>query len=167
MSSKIKKSLTISGAILLVITSAITAIFTPEVMLWVFVIVGADVAAMVLSWSATEYYKRIHVATKWTQDPVTDRIRPKLTIEQRNKVYQFAIRCGIAVTEAAGVVLLLLSMFLWDVINFADPRFWATMFVMFVCWQINSAIVGFSSPHVWVWTFDHLLPKINKRIDGE
>ena len=98
-----------------------------------------------VSWGATQAYKVLyHKRGTWTQVPVL------------RKIYRCALYSG------AGTMLLCGSFFL-----LAEDLTRSEQIVVGVFWLLACLFIGFTSPLVWRWTFDKLLPRFNRYVSGK
>lgn len=101
-------------------------------------IAGLALLSLVISWGATEFYKRLFVLECWSS-PVGKR-----------RIYACAVVTGFAVMFACGVVFLVLVEFTWQ-----------TAALIGVMWTLASIALGVSSPFVWKLAFEWL-PKFKR-----
>jgi len=98
-----------------------------------------------ISWAATEAYKRLYFnRTSWKHENV------------KRKIYRCALYSG------AGTMLLCGSFFL-----LADNLTAEEKLVVGVFWLLACLFIGFTSPLVWRWTFDKLVPRFNRYVSGK
>jgi len=115
-----------------------------HIVIWATGIVGSVVLSYLTSWSATEAYKRLHFSPHaWKTGPV------------KRKIYRCAMYSGAGCMLACGTIFLLLSSLTWQMIV-----------VISVLWCLGSALIGMSSPLLWRWVFDLIIPKLNEWITG-
>ncbi len=141
------KSLTIGGALTALAVGIIYQygeLITPDFLLLAALVLFLIIVSYGLSWSATEAYKRLyHHQVNWKKEHV------------KRSIYRCALYSG------AGSMLLCGSIFL--LADFDTQQ----RIVFGVFWTIASLFVGFSSPLVWRWTFDKLLPRFNRFVSGK
>ncbi len=153
------KSLTIGGILMLALStwaSRVTGLVTDEQLLIAlnFIIQLGLLGCIVLvftavsygvSWGATEAYKRLyHNRKTWAAESV------------KRKIYRCALYSG------AGTMLLCGSFFL-----LADDLTNKERLIVGVFWLLACLFIGFTSPLVWRWTFDKLLPRFNRYVSGK
>lgn len=140
------KTVSIGGAITAAITAAIMAYFTPHVLLWIGIVIGLDIGATLLSWTYTQVRKITRFPNKalWK----LDKNRVWIMWRAINSGFLFALLNGVAFTF------------------FTNPLEGKQIAAVAVLWILNCALVGMSSPFTWVWTFKHLLPLLNRRVDA-
>jgi hypothetical protein len=141
------KSLTITGALTALVVGIIYQygeLITPDFLILAALILFLVFVSYGLSWTATEAYKRLYFnRTSWKNETV------------KRKIYRCALYSG------AGSMLLCGSVFL--LADFDTQQ----RIVFGVFWTIGCLFVGFSSPLVWRWTFDKVVPRFNRYVSGK
>lgn len=153
------KSLTISGILLTALSvwvTRVTGLVTDDQLLYALgwaieiAVLGSifllfAIISYGVSWGATEAYKRLyHHPKRWKEEAV------------KRKIYRCAIWSGGLTMLSCGTFLLL-----------ADALTTEERIVVGVFWILACAFVGLSSPHLWRWTFDKLLPRFNRYVSGK
>jgi hypothetical protein len=153
------KSLTITGALILALTtwiSRVTGLVTDEQLLIALhfivqlLILGSIIlffaaVSYIVSWGATEAYKRLyHQQKRWKEESV------------KRKIYRCALYSG------AGTMLLCGSFFL-----LAEDLTNKEKYIVGVFWLLACLFIGFTSPLVWRWTFDKVVPRFNRYVSGK
>jgi hypothetical protein len=152
------KTLGIGGILLTALSiwaSRITGLITDEQLLNAFhfivnlLVLGSIVLFFAaisygISWTITEAYKRLYLHQKdWGKENV------------KRKIYRCAIWSAGFTMLACGSLFLLAE---------EVPVKW--QIVVGVFWTLACVLVGFSSPIVWKWTFETLLPRFNRFVSG-
>lgn len=153
------KTLTIGGALVLLITtwiSRVTGLVTDDQLLYAFwclvdfliltgIVLFFAAISYGISWGATEAYKRLyHHQKRWKEEAV------------KRKIYRCAIWSGGLTMLTCGSLFLL-----------AETLTSKEQVVVGIFWSLASAFVGLSSPFLWRWTFDKLLPRFNRFVTGK
>jgi hypothetical protein len=153
------KSLSIGGIILLALStwaSRVTGLVTDDQLLIALhfciqltllgcIILFFAAVSYGVSWGATEAYKRLyHHQKRWKEEGV------------KRKIYRCALYSG------AGTMFLCGSFFL-----LAEDLTRNEKIVVGVFWLLACAFVGLTSPLVWRWTFDKVLPRFNRYVSGK
>jgi hypothetical protein len=153
------KSLTITGALILALTtwiSRVTGLVTDEQLLIALhfivqlLILGSIIlffaaVSYIVSWGATQAYKVMHFRRKtWKHEGV------------KRKTYRFAIWSG-------GLAMLICGSFFL----LADDLTIQERIVVGVFWLIACVFVGLTSPFLWSWTFDKVVPRFNRYVSGK
>lgn len=102
-------------------------------------VTGLALLSLVISWGATEAYKRLFVLESWSS-PVG-----------RRRIYACALITGAGAMLLCGVVFLVLVEFTWQTATFIG-----------VMWLLASIALGVSSPFVWKLAFEYVLPKVKR-----
>lgn len=141
------KSLTIGGAFTAVIAGVIYKygeLITDGFLLLTALVLTLITVSYGVSWGATQAYKVLyHNRKTWTHENV------------KRKIYRCALYSGAGSMALCGSVFLLAGFDTQQLIVFS------------VFWTIGCLFVGFSSPLVWRWTFDKLLPRFNRYVSGK
>jgi hypothetical protein len=142
------KSLTIGGAFVLLAVTLIgrfNGLITDDFLIIAAIVVFFACLSYIVSWGATQAYKVLyHKRSTWNKDTI------------KRKIYRCALYNG------AGTMLLCGSFFL-----LADDLTTQEKIVVGIFWLLACAFVGLSSPLVWRWTFDKLLPRFNRYVSGK
>ena len=142
------KSLTISGALTALVVGIIYQygeLITAEFLLFTAVILFFVFLSYGISWGLTEAYKRLyHHPKRWKEESV------------KRKIYRCALYSG------AGSMLLCGSFFL-----LAEELTNSEILVVGIFWLMACLFVGLTSPLVWRWTFDKLVPRFNRFVSGK
>lgn len=142
------KSLTIGGAFTGLIVGVIyqySELITPEFLLLAALILFFVFLSYGVSWTVTQAYKRLYMTPKqWRSEP------------GKRKIYRCALYSGALTMGACGSIFVLVE----DMTR-------AEQVVIGVFWVIASLFVGLSSPLLWRWTFDKLLPRFNRYVAGK
>lgn len=145
--SKLTKRIGIGATITTILSAALMAIFTPDVLLWIGIILGIGIGASVMSWAYTQVRKMLKFPNKalWREDA------------NRVWIMRRAVRSGFAFNLTGGVVFAFFQ-------NPLDT--WQQVTAVAVLWVMYSLLIGLTSPFTWSWTFEHLLPALNRYVDG-
>jgi hypothetical protein len=142
------KSLTIGAALTTLVVGCILRyqdLITDEFLLLAALVLFFMCVSYGVSWGATQAYKVLyHKRSTWNKDTI------------KRKIYRCALYNG------AGTMLLCGSFFL-----LADDLTTQEKIVVGIFWLLACAFVGLSSPLVWRWTFDKLLPRFNRYVSGK
>jgi hypothetical protein len=142
------RSLTISGALTAFFVGIIYeygGLITPNFLLMVALVVSFVLLSYGTSWTITEAYKRLYLHPK---DLVKESVR--------RKIYRCAIwSAGLTMLSCGSLFLLAEGV----------PVRW--QIVVGVFWTLACLLVGFSSPIIWKWTFETLLPRFNRFAAGD
>lgn len=142
------KSLTIGGAFTALVVGIIyqySELITPEFLLLAALVLFFVFVSYGVSWGATEAYKRLyHHPKRWKEEGV------------KRKIYRCALYSGSFSMGACGSIFVLVE----DMTR-------AEQIVIGVFWLLACAFVGLSSPLVWRWTFDKVLPRFNRYVVGK
>lgn len=141
------KTVGIGATLAGLISSALMAYFTPHVLLWIGIVIGLDIGATLMSWAYTQVRKMLKFPNKalWKLD------------DNRVWIMRRAVFSGITFSIINGVVFAFFT---------APLAGWQQYAAVAVLWIMNALLVGFSAPFTWVWTFKHLLPALNRKVDG-
>lgn len=119
--------------------------FIVQLLVLVSIVLLFAIVSYIVSWAATQAYKVLyHDRLTWTHQKV------------RRKIYRCALYSG------AGTMLLCGSFFL-----LAEDLTNKEKYIVSVFWLLACAFIGFTSPLVWRWTFDKLLPRFNRYVSGK
>jgi hypothetical protein len=142
------KSLTIGGAFTAVIAGVIYKygeLVTDGFLLLTALVLTLVIVSYGVSWSATQAYKVLNFKRSTLHKELVKR-----------KLYRFAIGSGALTMLACGSVFLLAG-------NLAPQE----KIVVGVFWLLACAFVGLTSPFLWRWTFEKLLPRFNRYVSGK
>lgn len=141
------KSLTIGGALTALVVGIIYQygeLITDDFLLLAALVLGAMIASYGVSWCATQAYKVLYFKpSDWKKDTV------------KRKIYRCAMYSG------AGTMLLCGSFFL-----LADGLSNQEKLVVGIFWTLGCIFVGLSSPLVWRFVFDNLMPRFKQWARG-
>lgn len=158
MKTTTARRVTIGGALTVAIATAIGVVLTPTVLAWTAIVIAIGIGSTFLSWGTTEAFKRLRLPPTPWGDPQD----PNLTEDERQEIrsyhrimYAWAMGTGLLYNALGGVVLTL--------VQGGGTR---VAVVLIVLWFLYSALIAVSSPHTWRWTFEHLLPALNRNVDS-
>lgn len=141
------RSLTIGGALVLLAVTLIgrlEGLITDEFLILAALVLFFVCLSYVVSWGGTQAYKVLyHKPANWNKEPV------------KRKIYRCALYSG------AGTMLLCGSFFL-----LADNLTTDEKIVVGVFWLLACAFVGLSSPLVWRFVFENLMPRFKRWAKG-
>jgi hypothetical protein len=141
------KNLTIGGAFTVVVAGIIYQygeLITPDFLLMTALVVSFVFLSYGTSWTITEAYKRLYLHQKdWGKE------------NTKRKIYRCAIWSAGLTMLACGSLFLLAE---------GVPVKW--QIVVGVFWTLACILVGFSSPIIWKWAFETLLPRFNRFVIG-
>lgn len=141
------KNLTIGGAFTAVVAGIIYKygeLITDGFLLLTALVLFFVVLSYLISWGVTQAFKRLYLTPKQVRSEPGKR-----------NLYRCALYSG------SGCMLLCGSLFLLADLTTNEK------IVVGVFWLLACAFVGFSSPLVWRWTFDKLLPRFNRFVVGK
>lgn len=141
------KSLTIGGALTTLVVACILRyqnLITDDFLLLAALVLFFICVSYVVSWGATQAYKVLHLKrSTWSKESV------------KRKIYRFAILSAGLTMLACGSFILLAEL---------SNR---EKFVIGVFWLLACVFVGLTSPFLWRWTFDKLVPRFNRYVSGK
>lgn len=141
------RNLTIGGALSVLIGGAILRyqnLITDEFLILAALVLFFMCASYGVSWGATEAYKRLyHHPKRWREQGV------------KRKIYRCALYSG------AGTMLMCGSFFL-----LAEQLSNTEKFVAGTFWLLACVFVGLSSPLVWRFVFENLMPRLKRWAKG-
>jgi hypothetical protein len=138
-----KTTLTLGGLIAALTPLAMWAyqsgVVTTAGIRYAMLIAGLSLLSLVISWGATEAYKRLFVLESWSSPT------------GKRRIYACALLTGAGAMLLCGVVFLVLVEFTWQ-----------TATLIGVMWTLVSIALGVSSPFVWKLAFELLLPRLKR-----
>jgi len=141
------KSLTIGGALTALAVGIIYQygeMITPDFLLLSALVVAFVLISYGLSWGATQAYKVLYLNRKtWHKEPI------------KRKIYRCAIWSASLTMLAFGSAFLL-----------AEDLTVQERVIVSVFWLIACAVVGLSSPLVWTFVFNNLMPRLKQWARG-
>jgi hypothetical protein len=136
-----KTTLTLTGLIAALTPLAMWAyqsgVVTTVGIRYAMLVTGLALLSLVISWGATEAYKRLFVLESWSSPA------------GKRRIYACALLTGAGAMLLCGVVFLVLVEFTWQTAAFIG-----------VMWTLASVALGVSSPFLWRVAFEWLLPKL-------
>jgi hypothetical protein len=141
------KSLTIGGALTTLVVACILRyqnLITDDFLLLAALVLFFICVSYVVSWGATQAYKVLyHKRSTWSKENV------------KRKIYACAIISGMATMLVCGSFFILADL--------TDKE----KVVVCIFWGLACTFVGFTSPFLWRWTFDKLVPRFNRYVSGK
>lgn len=142
------KTLTIGGALTTLVVTCILRyqdLITGEFLLLAALVLFFVFVSYAVSWGATQAYKVLNFKrSTWSKELI------------KRKIYRFAIWSGGLTMLACGSFILL-----------AEQLSNTEQFVIGIFWLLACAFVGLTSPFLWRWTFDKLVPRFNRYVSGK
>lgn len=142
------KSLTIGGALVLLavtLIGRIEGLIADEFLILSALIIGFACLSYIVSWSVTQAYKVLYYQPRsWTQPQV------------KRDIYRCAIIIGALTMLACGSFFLL-----------AEDLTSREKVVLSVFWCLACAFVGFTSPFLWRFVFDNVMPRLRRWAKGK
>ena len=140
------KSLTIGGALVLLAVTLIgrfNGLITDYVLLAALVVIGCMMASYIISWAATDSYKKYNWApNRWKEQAI------------KRKIFKFAwISAGTPMTLFGAVIMV------W---NFTGKQ----LLLGSVVWLHFVALVAVTSPWLWPIMMDSLIPRLKQWARG-
>lgn len=142
------RALTIGGALTTLVVACILRyqnLITDDFLLLAALVLFFMIVSYVVSWGATQAYKVLNFKrSTWSKELV------------KRKIYRCAIWTGGLTMLACGSFILL-----------AEQLSNTEQFVIGVFWLLACVFVGLTSPFLWRWTFDKLVPRFNRFVVGK